>query len=107
MEKKAKTVATAKTTPAKVAAKTVASTDKHSYTIVKGDTLTKIAHKFKTTPSAIMAANGNIEPTKLTIGKKLTIPYKEAHTATSSAPAPVQPAQIETKKAPQLANVTQ
>jgi len=92
--------APAKTTESVATAKSSANLDKassdhHLYTIVKGDTLTKIAHKFKTTPGAIMAANNITDPTKLTIGKKLTIPSKEAHTAKLSEPATVQPAQVD------------
>jgi LysM repeat protein len=91
-------------TPAAKPAKTVvakaspkAPVEPHTYTVVKGDTLTKIAHKFKTTPTALMAVNGIADPTKLSIGKKLTIPSKEAHTAKVSTPAAVQPATAEPK----------
>ena len=79
----------------------------HLYTIVKGDTLNKIAHKFKTTPTAIMAVNSDLDPTKLKIGKKLRIPSKEARSASNSAPVntvpvntvPVaQPAQVQQAK---------
>jgi LysM repeat protein len=100
-DKKAKKVAADK--PA--AAKSVS--DKHTYTIAKGDTLTKIAHKFKTTASALMAANNISDPTKLKIGSKLMIPAKEAHTATVTTPAPVQPAVVTKKAAAQLANNVQ
>ena len=62
------------------------------YTIEKGDTLTKIAHKFKTTPSALLAANSDLDPTKLKIGKKLRIPSKEARSASNSVPVNAVPA---------------
>lgn len=68
------------------------------YTVVKGDNLTKIAHKFKITPNAIMTANNISDPKKLSIGEKLKIPSKEARSANA---APV------TAHATQLANVTQ
>jgi LysM repeat protein len=95
-----------------------AITHEHTYTIVKGDTLGKIAHKFKTTPAAIMTENNITDPTKLTIGKKLKIPSKESRSAGNTVPAaaptiqpqvqpqPPQP-QVETKSddtTAQLAN---
>ncbi len=97
---------TAKVTKSSSASLTKAVSDHHLYTVVKGDTLTKIAHKFKTTPSALMAANNITDPTKLSIGKKLMIPAKEAHTAKTNEPSVVQPAQVESKAkaAAQLAN---
>ena len=70
----------------------------HLYTVVKGDTLAKIAHKFKTTPSAIMAVNSISNPGKLTIGKKLKIPSKESRSARNSTPSPTQPAQVQQAK---------
>jgi LysM repeat protein len=45
-----------------------------AYTVSKGDTLTKIARQFGTTPSAIMAANKLTDARKLKIGMKLNIP---------------------------------
>jgi LysM repeat protein len=81
----------------------------HLYTIVKGDTLTKIAHKFKTTPSAIMAENGITDPAKLSIGKKLKIPSRESRSAENAAPASTQPSQVQAKPTVtngQLANFT-
>jgi len=46
------------TTIAKTGAGSPAPVSGHNvYTVVKGDTLTKIAHKFKTTPTALMTAN--------------------------------------------------
>ncbi len=74
---------------------TVSASTSHLYTVVKGDTLSKIAHKFKTTPAALMAANNITDPTKLSIGKKLKIPSMEARSAknTPIAPAAAQPSQ--------------
>jgi LysM repeat protein len=79
----------------------------HVYTVVKGDTLIKIAHKFKTTANALMAENSISDPTKLAIGKKLRIPSEESRSARNSAPASTQPGQVQAKgNAPsaQLAN---
>jgi LysM repeat protein len=80
----------------------------HLYTVVKGDTLTKIARKFKTTPTALMTENNITDPTKLSIGKKLKIPSEDSRSARNSAPASsTQPSQVQAKEnAPsaQLAN---
>jgi LysM repeat protein len=79
----------------------------HVYTVVKGDTLIKIAHKFKTTANALMAENSISDPTKLAIGKKLKIPSEESRSARNSAPSSTQPSQVQAKEnAPsaQLAN---
>ena len=69
----------------------------HTYTIVKGDTLTKIAHKFKTTTAAIISANDIADPTKLSIGKKLKIPSRESRSAVNSLPFPTQPSEVKTE----------
>jgi LysM repeat protein len=46
----------------------------NEYTIVKGDTLAKIAKNNHVSLKALQAANPNVQPTKLKIGQKLTIP---------------------------------
>jgi LysM repeat protein len=78
----------------------------HLYTVVKGDTLVKIAHKFKTTTSAITAANGIPHSAKLSVGEKLKIPSSESRSAKISTPAPTEPAQEARSSAPsaELAN---
>jgi LysM repeat protein len=96
-----------------VAAPAHAPSGSHTYTVVKGDTLTRIAHKFRTTAKALMAVNNITDPTKLSIGKKLLIPSHEAQATTTvmpvpvqaPAPAAVQPAQPKTTA--QLANFVQ
>lgn len=45
-----------------------------AYTVIKGDTLDKIAKKNNVTLKALEAANPGVVPTKLKIGQKLTIP---------------------------------
>jgi LysM repeat protein len=60
----------------------------HSYTVTKGDTLIKIAHKFHTSPSAIMAANNLSDSHKMKVGQKLRIPSQESRSA-NIEPAPV------------------
>ena len=87
---------------------TVASTGlhHHMYTVVKGDTLTKIAHRYKVSTRALMAENDITDPTKLSIGKKLRIPSVESRSARINTPAS-QPSQVQAKTtAPtaQLAN---
>jgi len=44
------------------------------YVVVHGDTLAKIAKRCGVTLSALRAANPGVEPTKLKVGQKLTIP---------------------------------
>lgn len=44
------------------------------YTIKAGDTYSTIAPKFNVTPKALQAANPNMDPARLQIGKKLIIP---------------------------------
>ena len=72
----------------------------HIYTVVKGDTLTKIAHKFKTTPRRDHRGNNITDPTKLTVGKKLKIPSKETRSAKNNVtPTPAaQPSQVQAKE---------
>lgn len=80
----------------------------HIYTVVKGDTLTRIAHHYKTTVSALMAENGITDPTKLSIGKKLRIPSSSEETRSARAtPVTPQPSQVQAKTSTttaQLAN---
>jgi LysM repeat protein len=51
------------------------------YTIVRNDTLSKIAHAHGTTAGAIVKANPGIDPAKLKIGQKIQIPAGAAATA--------------------------
>ncbi len=67
--------------------KTTGST-RHLYTVVKGDTLTKIARRYHTSTSALMAANSLPNAGRLSIGQKLHIPSHssgEASTAQQTA----------------------
>ncbi len=73
------------------------SSSRHLYTVVKGDTLIKIAHKFRTTATAIMTENSITDPTKLTIGKKLRIPSLESRSAGNSVPSTTRPSPAQTK----------
>jgi LysM repeat protein len=89
------------------AAPTVAAAGhSHTYTVVKGDTLTKIAHKFKTTPTAIMTANSITDAAKLSIGKKLRIPGQEARSATNNEPVAPAAAQSQPNQPPAHAETT-
>jgi LysM repeat protein len=68
-----------------------AAGSRHTYTVVKGDTLSKIAHRFHMTTSALMAANDSVDARKLRIGQKLRIPSQGSRSANIAAPAPVAP----------------
>jgi LysM repeat protein len=86
---------------------TAASLHHHVYTVVKGDTLIKIARRFKTTATALMAENSIVDPGKLSIGKRLKIPAEESRSVRNSPPASAQPGQVQAKEnapAAQLAN---
>jgi len=52
----------------------VPETSGTEYVIVKGDTLAKIAKNNHVSLKALEAANPNVQPTKLKVGQKLTIP---------------------------------
>ena len=52
------------------------------YVVVKGDSFSKIAKKFNVTVKAVEAANPGVEPTKLKVGQKLSIPAASGNTAT-------------------------
>ncbi len=59
------------------------------YTVVHGDSMAKIAHKFHVTTSALIAANPNItDPAKLAIGDKLTIPPPHKKVKKTPTPTP-------------------
>ncbi len=47
------------------------------YVVIKGDSLWKIAKKNGVTVKAIEAANPNIDPAKLKVGQKLSIPGRD------------------------------
>jgi LysM repeat protein len=79
---------------------------RHIYLVAKGDTLNRIAHKFHTSPSAIMSLNNISDARKLRLGQKLKIPSQESRSATSTPAARAQPDRIEPRATPsaQLAN---
>lgn len=55
------------------------------YTIAKGDTLAKIAHHNGISLKALLAANPGINPNKLKVGKKITLPAGGSGAATAGA----------------------
>lgn len=64
------------------------TTTSESYTVVKGDSLSKIARNFNTTVSAIKSANG-LRSDVIQLNQSLTIPVNSrSSTATSSTPQP-------------------
>jgi LysM repeat protein len=80
----------------------------HLYTVVKGDTLTKIARHYHTTTSAIMAANNISNASRLSIGEKLHIPSHESRAAaTASQEATPEPQETHSAAKGQLANYVQ
>ena len=58
------------------------------YVVVKGDTLTKIAKKFNTTVSAIVALNGLNNPNLIVVGQKLKITLENPTTQNNPISAP-------------------
>ena len=82
------------------------ASSRHVYTVSKGDTLSRIAHRFHTTANAIMALNNISDARKLRLGQKLKIPSQESRSATSSPTKETAPQQIEPRATPsaQLAN---
>jgi len=55
------------------------------YTILKGDTFSTIAPKFKVTVKALQVANPGVDPAKLQIGKKIIIPPPDAQVPLGAA----------------------
>jgi len=55
-----------------------------TYVVVKGDTLGKIATAHHVSLKALMAANPNIQPTRLKVGDKLTVPASTGGSTVSS-----------------------
>ena len=72
------------------------------YTVVKGDSLAKIAKKNGVTLKALEAANPEVKPTKLKIGQKLVLPGgskpADGTSATGAGAAPVTEAETYTVK---------
>ena len=70
-----KTNAKTQKAKAKAAKKTKSKTS--TYTVKKGDTLAKIAKKYKTTTANLKKLN-NLKTTKIKVGQKLKVPKAEA-----------------------------
>ena len=58
-----------------------------THAVAKGESYTTIAKKYGVTIKAIETANPNVEPTRLQIGQKITIPTPAGGNVTASAPA--------------------
>jgi len=54
------------------------------YTIVRNDTLSKIAHAHGTTVGAIAKANPGLDPMKLKVGQKIQLPVAAANASTAA-----------------------
>ncbi|MGA2801018.1 MAG: LysM peptidoglycan-binding domain-containing protein [Verrucomicrobiota bacterium] len=61
------------------------------YVVVKGDSFSKIAKKFGVSVKAIKAMNPGVEPTKLKVGQKLSIPASSGGTAAPAAASALTP----------------
>ena len=70
-----------------------------TYTVARGDSLTKIAHKNKTTVPDLMKANHLTASSVLTVGQKLLIPGKAPAGAPSAVAEPVAGGSVYTVKA--------
>jgi LysM repeat protein len=57
------------------------------YTVVKGDSFSKIAGKFGVSVAALEKANEGVDPKKLQIGKELTIPAGDVKPMTMATAA--------------------
>lgn len=66
---------------------TAATAPGSEYTIVRNDTLSKIAHAHGTTAGAIAKANPGLDPAKLKIGQKIQLPAAASSAATASVDA--------------------
>jgi LysM repeat protein len=72
--------------PAATTTTTAPSSDTpKKYTVVKGDSFSKIAGKYGVSVSALESANPGIDPKKLQVGKDLVIPAAEAKVATMTS----------------------
>jgi LysM repeat protein len=58
------------------------------YVVVQGDSFSKIAKKFGVKVKTIEAANPGVEPTKLKVGQKLSIPAASGNTAAPTGMSP-------------------
>lgn len=66
-----------------------------TYTVVKGDTLAKIAARFGSSVQAIAVASGILDPNKIEVGQELLIPMKAKETAGPRS-SPKTPPQLST-----------
>ncbi|MFZ5806457.1 MAG: LysM peptidoglycan-binding domain-containing protein [Verrucomicrobiota bacterium] len=71
-------------------AKTETATGFRTYTVAKGDTLSKIARLFNTTPAKLVQLNGMENPNKLRVGMELKVPTAgtQQNASMQSAPKP-------------------
>ena len=59
------------------------------YTIKAGDTLGQVAQKFNVKLDALLAANPDVDPNGMTVGKTLNIPGDQKDPTGKSTPTPV------------------
>lgn len=60
-----------------------------TYVIQSGDTISQLAEKFKISQDALRAANPDLNPNSMTIGKTILIPDPSTALAAASTPTPV------------------
>ena len=68
------------------------------YVVVKGDSLWKIAKKNGVTLKALEAANPGVDPTKLKVGQKLSIPARHQRRPRRPPTWPLRPAPAVARK---------
>ncbi len=75
------------------------------YVIQKGDTFAILAKKYGVSVKAIQQANPGVDPTRLKIGQKITIPQKPPGAASSTSSTTAHPGDAETAAAEPLYTV--
>lgn len=78
----------AATTPAPAAPAAPAPAATTSYTVVRGDSLSRIAARYGTTVAALATANRIANPSLIRIGQVLTVPSKGSAPTAPAAPVP-------------------
>jgi membrane-bound lytic murein transglycosylase D len=70
--------------PAKVAIKSTSKSTARTHRVRRGETLSTIAAKYDVSVSALLRANGNIDPRRLTVGRSLRVPAASNAVASAS-----------------------
>ncbi|MGN0847301.1 MAG: LysM peptidoglycan-binding domain-containing protein [Kiritimatiellia bacterium] len=100
-------VATVKPLPpvaSKPPAKVAPAANSLVYTVKPGDQLFAVSRRYNVKMSAIEKANPGLNPNRIRVGQKITIPGVVAPTAVAAAPAPAKDAKVVPASAPVPAN---